>query len=157
MTLTHLPDDVVVLRGLNSPAALGHLSRSLAVGAVLETCRGLVVDLGGTTLDDRLLAALDEATGACLRRRQVVAFAADAGGTTQAVASARTMLRLLDREQIGRLAGEVAHRYSSLLAGAATDAFSLASVVVRRSADRSCRSLLDIAAATANPEETRDA
>lgn len=132
ITLEHRAGDVAVLRGVTGSAALIHLSRSLTSGAVFDDCRGLVVDLGGTVADVDLAAAMDEATRACLRRRLVVAFAADAGEVGPRLRVVRSLLRLLERERGLDVALRLARMHASAFAGAATGAFELASVPARR-------------------------
>lgn len=89
--------DVAVLHGVDTDAALAHLCRSLVTGSVFDTYRALVVDLGGLTeLPEDVRRALDEASEACLHRRQYLGTVSDPGGIVPAIRQAREWLRLAD-------------------------------------------------------------
>lgn len=91
-----------------------------------------MVDLGGTVANDDLAVTLLDAATACLRRHQVVAFTGNEDQPRARVATVRGMLHLLDSERAAQVAGDVAQAQASALAGAATAAFNVAAVVVRR-------------------------
>lgn len=132
ITLEHQPGNVAVLRGVSSKSALAHLGRCLAHGAPFDGYRGLVVDLGGvTTADPALAAVLDAASSACLRRRQVVAFAADGGDIANRLRAVRAILQLLEREGGLTRASRLAQVQASVLAGVATAAFEFVVVPLR--------------------------
>lgn len=136
ITLEHAPGNVAVLRGLRTSSALVHLSRSLSNGVLFDGYRGLVVDLGGAVTDGELAAAMDAATAACLRRRQVVAFATGEREVGSRLRAVRGILRLLDREQGLGFASRVAQSHASAFAGASTAAFELVSVRLPRALGR---------------------
>jgi hypothetical protein len=139
VTLERLPDDIAVLKGVRSRAALSHLGASLTDGTAFERWRGLVIDLDGAAenavTDERLVQLLDDAVAACLRRRQAIAFVTDDSGTRSGVATIRRTLRLLDTERAARAAAEVARLQASVLAGATTVAFQLTYAAVRSAID----------------------
>lgn len=139
--LDHLPDGVVVLHGVDTPAALRHLSRSMREGTAFENYRGMVVDLDGTHPDEHLMATLDEAVAACLRRRQVIAFAEDDGGAQAGTDFVRRTLQLLERERMVQTAIDLARVQIEVLAGTATAVIQLAAGAARAAGSVGSRAL----------------
>lgn len=95
--------DVAVLRGVDEEAALLHLCRSLVTGSVFDVYRALVIDLQGSEMSPAAADAIQEATDACLRRRQWLVATSSALDAAAAVTQARKWLSLVDRPADGLL------------------------------------------------------
>jgi hypothetical protein len=85
---------VAVLHGVDTDAALRHLSRSLVAGCAFSDVRGLVIDLGGMALSPATADLLRDASRVRLQDHQVIATAASPAEVPSATAHAR---RWLDR------------------------------------------------------------
>jgi hypothetical protein len=110
--------DVAVLHGLASDAAVEHLCRSLTTGSVLEAYRALVIDIhDADPIDLPLQRALDEASDACLHRRQWLGVVRPGGALSATLRGARAWAATVDEGRPHRVGPAVVRDVARLFGG----------------------------------------